>query len=67
MRALAYNDMTSDRNVVATVQALEAILSEEAHGRPDACCRVNDPAGGLVMAIPGSGETRMLYQASCER
>ena len=33
MRALAYNDMTGDRNVVAIVQALEAILSR---ARPQA-------------------------------
>jgi hypothetical protein len=61
MRALAYNDMAGDRNVVATVQALEAILAEQVRGQSEACCRVNDPAGGLVMAIPGSGELRVLY------
>ena len=61
MRALTYNDMASDRNVVAVVQALEAILAEQAQGRPGACCRSNDPAGGLVLALPGSGETRVLY------
>jgi predicted dehydrogenase len=63
-RALAYNDMASDRNVVAAVQALEAILAEQAHGQPDACCRINEPAGGLVMAIPGSGELRVLYKGA---
>lgn len=61
MRALAYNDMTSDRNVVAIVQGLEAILTEAATGRPEACCRVNGPAGGLVLSWPGSHEQRVLY------
>jgi D-galacturonate reductase len=61
MRALTYNDMNSDRNVVAIVQALEAILAEQAHGRTEACCRINDPAGGLVLAIPGASQTRVLY------
>lgn len=61
MRALAYNDMSSDRNIVAIVQSLEAILAEAARGQPDACCRINGPAGGVVLALPGSGETRVLY------
>lgn len=59
-RALAYNDMTSDRNVVAIVQALEAILAEAAGGRPEACCRIND-GGGIVLTLPGTGENRVLY------
>ncbi len=61
MRALAYNDINSDRNVVAIVQALEAILTEQAQGRPEACCRINDPSGGLVLAMPGASQTRVLY------
>ena len=61
MRALAYNDMNSDRNVVAIVQALEAILAEQAQGRVETCCRINDPAGGLVLAMPGAGQARVLY------
>jgi predicted dehydrogenase len=62
MRALSYNDMTSDRNVVAIVQGLEAILTEAARGRPEACCRVNGLAGGLVLTWPGSNENRVLYK-----
>jgi predicted dehydrogenase len=61
MRALTYNDLASDRNVVAIVQALEAILAEAASGRPEACCRINGPAGGLVLSWPGSSENRVLY------
>ena len=61
MRALAYNDMTSDRNVVAIVQATEAILEEHANGRPGACCLVNGPDGGLVLSTPGSESRRVLY------
>ena len=61
MRGLAYNDMASDRNVVAIVQALEAILIEQACGRPDAGCRINGPAGGLVLATPGADSICVLY------
>jgi D-galacturonate reductase len=61
MRALAYNDMTSDRNVVASVQAIEAILNEHVGGRPGASCIVNGPAGGLVLSTPGSEQSRVLY------
>ena len=61
MRALAYNDLTSDRNVVAVIQALEGILCEQAAGRPGACCRINGPEGGLVLALPGSNDRRVLY------
>jgi D-galacturonate reductase len=61
MRNLAYNDISSDRKVVAVVQALEAILAAQAIGRPDSCCLVNGPAGGLVLAVPGDPNVRVLY------
>jgi len=59
---LRYNDLTADRQVVAAVQALEAILDEAAAGRPDAVVRVNDPAGGLVLYQPGRAEPVILHQ-----
>jgi predicted dehydrogenase len=62
MRGLAYNDMNGDRNVVAIVQATEAILNEHARGRPGACVRVNERAGGLVLLTPGSSEVRVLHE-----
>src|SRR5262245_55274558 len=61
MRALAYNDVSTDRNCVAVVQALEAILREHAAGRPGAAARVNGPAGGLALYSPGHGEPVVLY------
>jgi D-galacturonate reductase len=61
-RGLAYNDLAADRQVVAAVQALEAVLEEAAAGRPDAVVRVNGPQGGLVLERPGSSETRVLYE-----
>src|SRR5262249_58355537 len=33
-RALTYNDVSADRNTVAVVQALEAILQRQAPGQP---------------------------------
>jgi predicted dehydrogenase len=61
MRQLSYNDLTADRNCVAIVQALEAILASHAAGKPGGCVRVNGNAGGLVFLLPGSSESVVLY------
>jgi D-galacturonate reductase len=61
MRSLAYNDVTADRNVVAAVQALEAILKAHAAGRPGGVVRVNDPRPGLWLFTPGGSEPECLY------
>ena len=61
MRALAYNDISADRNVVATVQAVEAILTRAAAGRPGCVAKVNHPAGGLVLLEPGVAGHEVLY------
>jgi predicted dehydrogenase len=60
-RGLAYNDLSADRNCVAAVQALEAILASHAAGRPGGVVEVNGPAGGLVLRTPGRGEPEVLY------
>jgi D-galacturonate reductase len=62
MQSLNYNDLTADRHVVATVQALEAILERAAQGVPDCMVKVNDPAGGLVLYAPGQPEGEVLYE-----
>ncbi len=61
-RSLAYNDLTADRQVVAAVQGLEAILEEACAGRPDCVVRVNDPHGGLVLYAPGDETPQVLYE-----
>ncbi|HID24520.1 MAG TPA: gfo/Idh/MocA family oxidoreductase, partial [Planctomycetaceae bacterium] len=61
MRALHYNDLSADRQVVAAVQALEAILDRQRQGRPDCVVRVNDARGGLVLYEPGRTEPEVLY------
>jgi predicted dehydrogenase len=61
MRDLPYNDITEDRNTVAVVQALEAILERHAHGRPGSMVEVNHPRGGLVLWTPGEREPTILY------
>jgi predicted dehydrogenase len=61
MEHLKYNDISAERNCVAIVQALEAILAEHAAGRPGGVVFVNDPAGGLVLKLPGEREPRVLY------
>lgn len=60
-RSLAYNDLSADRQTVAAVQALEAILTHQAAGRPDAVVRVNDARGGLVLYHPGRADGEVLY------
>jgi predicted dehydrogenase len=60
VRALAYNDVSADRNTVAVVQALEAILQQHAAGHPGCFVEVNQPAG-LALRIPGQPEPVALY------
>ena len=60
-RQLTYNDLSADRQTVAAVQAMEAILSAHAAGRPDCVVRVNDGRGGLVLYAPGLAEPEVLY------
>ncbi len=61
MRALTYNDLSADRNTVAVVQAMEAILRAHARGRPGGVVEVNGPEGGLVLRLPGTAESEVLY------
>ena len=61
MRELAYNDLEADRQTVAAVQALEAILEYAAKGEPDCVVRVNEDKGGLVLYRPGKPEPVVLY------
>lgn len=57
---LSYNDLAADRNVVAVLEALEAILARHAQGQPGCQVEVNGPAGGLVLYTP-SGEREIIY------
>jgi D-galacturonate reductase len=61
VRSLSYNDLGADRQTVAAVQALEAILERQARGEPDCIVRVNDRLGGLVLYRPGVSEPVVLY------
>jgi D-galacturonate reductase len=61
MQNLSYNDLSADRNCVAIVQALEAILARAAEGVPGCLVRVNTPEGGLVLYEPGSATPKVLY------
>jgi D-galacturonate reductase len=64
MRSLAYNDVASDRNTVAVVQAVEAILQQHALGRPGSMVEVNGALGGLVLSVRGQREPAVLYANS---
>src|SRR5262249_18496515 len=59
-QALTYNDLSADRNCVAIVQAIEAILKRHAGGEPGALVEVNGPDGGLVL-YPRRGAPEVLY------
>jgi predicted dehydrogenase len=61
VRALAYNDLSADRNTVAVVQALESLLQQQAGGQPGGVAVVNGPDGGLVLYTPGQTERQVLY------
>jgi predicted dehydrogenase len=60
-RSLAYNDLSADRQTVAVVQAMEAILAKHAAGVPNCLVQVNGTHGGLVLFAPGSAEPEVLY------
>jgi predicted dehydrogenase len=62
MRALTYNDLSADRNCVAIVHALEAIIQQAATGKPGCVVKVNGRTGGLVLLEPGCAEPRVLYE-----
>jgi predicted dehydrogenase len=61
MRGLTYNDLSADRNCVAIVQAMEAILVRAAAGSPGCLVKVNGPAGGLALYEPGNATPILLY------
>jgi D-galacturonate reductase len=61
MRDLTYNDLGADRNTVAVVQAMEALLNQHAHGQPAGVVEVNGSRGGLVLLSPGRADAVVLY------
>ncbi len=60
--ALTYNDIRAERNCVAVVQALEAILADAADGKHGSIVFVNHHLGGLVLCRPGSNDTKVCYR-----
>jgi PAS domain-containing protein len=60
MRALRYNDLAADRQVVAAVQAMEAILAHAAEGMPDGVARIS-PDGSMTPHLPAQPEPIVLY------
>lgn len=59
--ALSYNDIAADRQTVAAVEAMEAILAKHVAGTPNCVVEVDHPAGGLVLFAPGKQEPEVLY------
>lgn len=62
MRKLTYDDLSAERNTVAVVQGLEAILQRQAAGQPGGMVQLNTTQGGLVLRLPGKPESEVLYK-----
>lgn len=60
-RKLAYNDLSADRQTVAAVEAMEAILAKHVAGTPNCVVEIDHPLGGLVLLAPGKAEPEVLY------
>ena len=60
MRALRYNDLAADRQVVSAIHAMETILAHAADGAPDGVVRIS-PDGGLSLYLPGQPEPIAVY------
>src|SRR5262249_39378437 len=60
-RRLTYNDVSSDRQTVAAVQAMEAILAKHVSRTPNCVVEVDHKLGGLVLLTPGKSEPEVLY------
>lgn len=66
-RALAYNDISAERQTVAAVEAMEAILARHAAGQPNCVVEVDSARGGLVLYCPGRSEPEVLYSGRVGR
>lgn len=59
-RQLTYNDLSADRQTVAAVEAMEAILARHAAGKPNCVVEITD-GGRLQLFEPGKPEPTTLY------
>jgi D-galacturonate reductase len=66
-RKLAYNDVSADRQTVAAVQAMEAILAKHVAGTPNCVVEIDHKLGGLVLLAPGKAEPEVLYGGRVNR
>jgi predicted dehydrogenase len=62
VRQLDFSDLAHDRQTVAAVQSMEAILERHAKGSPNCVVHVNHPAGGLALFELGRAEPTVLYR-----
>ena len=60
MRALRYNDLSADTQVVAAIHAMEAILEHASRGEPDGVVRI-DRQDRMALHLPGKAEPVVLY------
>lgn len=65
VRQLSYNDLAADRQTVAAVQAMEAILARHAAGTPHCVVEISD-AGELCLLEPGSASREVLYTSRAD-
>jgi hypothetical protein len=62
VRDLNFSDLAADRQTVAAVHAMEAMLERHAAGSPNCTVHVNHPSGGLALFEPGQAEPTILYR-----
>lgn len=60
MSQLQHNSIAADRNCVAIVQAMEAILEDHANGQPGSLVEVNTHSAGLLLHRR-NGHSQVLY------
>jgi D-galacturonate reductase len=61
IRSLGYNDLAADKQVVAAVQALEAILERHAAGSPGGVVTVSGGCDRGELKLPGGSATDVLF------
>ncbi len=66
VRQMSYADLAADRNTVAAVQAMEAILHRHAAGQPDASSRSTTPQADWCCMRPARRRQRCSFPGGCD-
>lgn len=61
LKKQSWCDLSADRNTVAIVQSMEAILESHSQGKPGATAFINTDEGGIVLRLPGESGATVIY------